>query len=322
MTPSGTINEFPLKPNSKPNDIVAGPDGNVWFTEKEAPAIGRITPSGVITEFGGPPLTGTSMPSELTVGADGNIWFTDEGSPSAIGRVITSTGTVTEFHNGLQTNGIPTSPTLGPDGNVWFTDQYFNQRAIGRVTPSGAITEFTQGLSASLPVDITAGEDGNLWVAQAMPGGIARVTPSGVITELNEGLNPLSGSDGDQIISGPDRNLWFSDLGEPTAIGKVDLELPSPPAKPPVPQVLPILTPFTSPPATTSVTKAVFGNQQFTLTTPSLSSCTAATKTLPVTISSTTIPKSRAAKLRFASAALYIDRGIKRRVTRTVRVHG
>ncbi|HEY2719638.1 MAG TPA: hypothetical protein VGI52_08410 [Solirubrobacteraceae bacterium] len=321
VTLSGTIKEFPLKPNSKPNDIVAGPDGNVWFTEKEAPAIGRITPSGVVTEFSGPPLTGTSMPSELTVGADGNIWFTDEGSPSAIGRVIASTGTITEFHTGLQANAIPTSTTPGPDGNVWFTDQYFGQRAIGRVTPSGAITEFTQGLSESLPVDITAGEDGNLWVAQAMPGGIARVTPAGAITEFSDGLNSLSGADGDQIVSGPDRNLWFSDLGEPKAIGRVDLEPPSP-VQPEVPHTLPIVTPITSPPATTNLTKTVFGNQQITLTTPSLSICTAPAKTLPVALSSTTIPKSRGAKLRFASAAFYVDGGVKRRIMRTVRAHG
>ncbi len=321
VTPSGAIKEFPLKPNSKPNDIVAGPDGNLWFTEKEAPAIGRITPTGEITEFGGPPLTIASMPSELTVGADGNIWFTDEGSPSGIGRVITSTGAVAEFHNGLQKEAVPTSPTLGPDGNVWFADQNFPHREIGRVTPSGAITEFDQGLSESLPVDITAGEDGNLWVAQAMPGGVARVTPSGTITEFSTGLNPLSGADGDQIVSGPDRNLWFSDLGEPNAIGTIDLELPSP-VKPQTPQVLPISTPFTPPPATPNVTKAIFGNQQFTLTIPSLSGCTAAVKTLPVTLSSTAIAKSSAAKLRFSSAALFVDRGVKRRVTRVLRVHG
>jgi streptogramin lyase len=277
VTPSGAIKEFTLKPNSQPNDIAAGPDGNVWFTEKEAKAIGRITPSGGITEFGGPPLTNSSMPSELTAGADGDIWFTDEGSPSAVGRVTPSTGAIAEFHTGLQANAVPTSPTPGPDGNVWFTDQYFGQRAIGRVTPSGAITEFTQGLSESLPVDIATGEDGNLWVSQAMPGGIARVTPGGAITEFSAGLNPLSGADGDQIISGPDRNLWFSDLGEPAAIGKVDLELPSP-VKPEVPHSLPIVTPLAPPQAATNSTKVVFGNQQITLTTPSPSICTAAAK--------------------------------------------
>jgi hypothetical protein len=152
-----------------------------------------------------------------------------------------------------------------------------------------------------------------------MPGGVAQVTPSGAITEFSEGLNPLSGADGDQIISGPDRNLWFSDLGEKSAIGRIDLELPQP-AKPQVPQVLPISTPYTPPQNPINTTKAVFGNQQLTLTMPSLSSCTAAAKTLPVTLSSTAIPKSPAAKLRFASAALYIDRGVKRRITRIVRV--
>ncbi|HEY1451505.1 MAG TPA: hypothetical protein VGF47_11195, partial [Solirubrobacteraceae bacterium] len=127
----------------------------------------------------------------------------------------------------------------------------------------------------------------------------------------------------DQIVSGPDRNLWFSDLGEPAAIGKIDLELPPPPTvKPEVPHTLPIVTPIKPPLATTNLTKTVLGNQQITLTTPSLSICTAPTKTLPVALSSTTIPKSRAAKLRFASAAFYVDGGVKRHLTRIVRVHG
>src|SRR6185503_13856579 len=37
--------------NSRPANIVNGPDGNLWFTEQVAGRIGRITTAGVITEF-------------------------------------------------------------------------------------------------------------------------------------------------------------------------------------------------------------------------------------------------------------------------------
>ena len=40
-------------------------------------------------------------------------------------------------------------------------------------------------------------------------------------------------------------------------------------------------------------------------------SCTASTKTLSATLTSTAIPKSRKAKLRFVSAAFYLDKGVK-----------
>jgi len=49
------ITEFPL-PNtdSFPLWITTGPDGNLWFTEEHGNRIGRITPSGLITEFAVP----------------------------------------------------------------------------------------------------------------------------------------------------------------------------------------------------------------------------------------------------------------------------
>ena len=37
---------------ARPNYIVAGADGNLWFTEENNNAVGRITPGAVITEFG------------------------------------------------------------------------------------------------------------------------------------------------------------------------------------------------------------------------------------------------------------------------------
>jgi len=77
-----------------------------------------------------------------------------------------------------------------------------------------------------------------------------------------------------------------------------------------------------SPPATVSTTASV-GNQSITLTTPSPQACVASPERLSVRLSSTI--KSRGTKLKFSSAAFYIDKGIKhkRRVlkgTKTVTV--
>ena len=79
VTPTGQITEFPLPgPADAVLDIVAGPDGALWFTEEAANKIGRITTSGVLTEFPlqrfGFPVGG---PVGMTVGRDGAIWFTD-----------------------------------------------------------------------------------------------------------------------------------------------------------------------------------------------------------------------------------------------------
>ena len=39
-------------PNSGPWDVAAGPDGNMWFTDPYGDAVGKITLSGVVTEYG------------------------------------------------------------------------------------------------------------------------------------------------------------------------------------------------------------------------------------------------------------------------------
>ena len=67
-----------------PYGIAAGPDGNLWFTENGSSEIGRMTTSGVLTEF---TLPSGSQPTGITRGPDGNMWFTLNANPGSIGRI-------------------------------------------------------------------------------------------------------------------------------------------------------------------------------------------------------------------------------------------
>jgi virginiamycin B lyase len=81
----GTITDFPLpEPDSAPFDIVAGPDGNLWFTDSTRNEVGRISPDGTVARC--PVPTADSMPERIAVGADGQLWFT-EWSGNRIGRM-------------------------------------------------------------------------------------------------------------------------------------------------------------------------------------------------------------------------------------------
>jgi streptogramin lyase len=204
---------------------VPGPDGNLWFTEGPSfPAIGRITPSGTITEFR-VGLGAGSEPTAIEAGPDGNLWFTDGGRSPAIGR-ITPSGTITEFSAGLNPRSEPESIVAGPDGNVWFTDdggRNLGTPAIGRITPTGTITEFSAGLDpGGRPAGIVAGPDGNLWFTDTprfgpRRGAIGRITPSGTITEFSAGLTGSPGG----IVAGPDGSLWFTEPFITPAIGRI-----------------------------------------------------------------------------------------------------
>ena len=209
------ITEFSSGLGTDPDALTAGPDGNLWFVD--AGAIGRITPSGQITEFKAG-LNPGSMPHAIVAGDDGNLWFTDSGTTKAIGK-ITPSGQITETTTGLNPGAAPYELTAGANGTLWFTD-LGTTKAIGRITPStGAITEFPYTSDPVSNIDmITAGPDGSIYFTDKgnVPG-IGKVTPSGTITEATTPVGSMPSG----IGGGPDGNVWFTDQGSPTAIGRV-----------------------------------------------------------------------------------------------------
>jgi YVTN family beta-propeller protein len=164
-------------------------DGRYWFAEQGRPALGIIDPFlpptalGYITELSLPnPL---SRPFGITVGPDGNIWFTDRGTDS-IGTVpATATAgspvTVTECSvTATQLGQI----TTGPDNRLWFTDE-------GNPTNSQ-------------PGSIDA----------LFPTTCGGTVPPRVSYYSGPLVSPFS------ITTGPDNNLWFTDLGQ-SKIGRI-----------------------------------------------------------------------------------------------------
>ncbi len=129
ITSSGDVTEFDVPtPNAAPVGIAAGPDGNLWFTEnaRNAPRVGRITPSGQFMEFR---VSGGS--DAVLAGPDGGMWFL--GLDAIMRRVATS-GAVTEYPSGLSPR--PNDFSFSPEGSLWFTigDGFFYAGRIARMT--------------------------------------------------------------------------------------------------------------------------------------------------------------------------------------------
>jgi streptogramin lyase len=205
-----------------PFGITAGPDGNVWFTEYDGDAVGRITPDGVVTEFFEDIPLG-SGPTGITTGPDGNLWFT-EYDAGRIGR-MTPAGVVTEFDEGVTPGSSPRSIVAGPDGNLWYTDT--NGRRIGKITTAGVVTEYDvdSGFGGG-PQTIAVGSDGNLWFTE-FANGFGRMTTAGAFTRFPGNY----GSEG--LAAGPDDNLWvtgyFGPIQRITTAGVVTGTFPLPP---------------------------------------------------------------------------------------------
>ncbi len=203
--PVGTITTV-ASDISSPVGIAAGFDGNLWFTSADNDSIGRITPSGVVSDFTG---SGVDSPAGIVAGPDGNIWFTNWNSHS-IGR-ITPTGVVSNFIGPGISN--PEGITAGPDGNLWFTNP--GSYSIGRITPSGIVENFTHA-SINGPSGITAGPDGNLWFTNSYGSSIGQITPAGVVSNFT-GIG-ISNPEG--IAAGFDGNVWFTNRGN-DSIGRI-----------------------------------------------------------------------------------------------------
>jgi streptogramin lyase len=241
-----SIEEFAIPTAaSQPTGIAAGPDGNLWFTEKAANKIGRITPGGTFTEFAIP--TASSEATAIAAGPDGNLWFT-ESAANQIGR-LTPSGAFTQFTIPTASS-IPSGITGAGDGNVWFTEKAASK--IAKITPTGAITEFStlfgsdgptaigpgpmgggesvwyagtsgnhvgfQGLTSgvsgettikeptSAPLGITQGSDGAAWFTESTKAKIGRIPELfACCSEYNVDGNPAG------ITSGSDGALWFTE---------------------------------------------------------------------------------------------------------------
>jgi streptogramin lyase len=196
---------------SEPVDITTGPDGNFWFTEGRSGSpsqIGRITPTGTITEFSLP--TDYAVPSGITMGPDGNLWFTEQGT-SRIGK-STLTGTITEFPLPATTFPAGRQPTyIASSGSaVWFTE--YGPNAIGQMSISGASATYpVPSTDPSYgPLGIARGTDGSIWFTELGTNKIGHVTALGGIAEYPL---PTVGSQPYRITLEPDGNMWFTESG-------------------------------------------------------------------------------------------------------------
>jgi streptogramin lyase len=81
------VNLFLFAIGSGPTSVVAGPDGNLWFTENGFSRIGQVTTAGVLKQEVTIPRP-AALPDGIAVGLDANIWFTEAGG-NRVGRVFT-----------------------------------------------------------------------------------------------------------------------------------------------------------------------------------------------------------------------------------------
>ena len=221
IAPDGSVTEHAIPSGNNPIDLGAGKQGSVWFTtyfNAGAPTVGKVTSSGVVTEYTLNPAS-CAPATGLALGPDGNMWFVycDAATGNlAVGK-ITTAGVQTYFPVpgswGTDIYG-PSDLAAGPDGKLWFaaSDRTNAKVAVANITTGGAMSApfFGPPNTSDNSYSLTFGADGKLYLNG--PLGFLQMTTSGVFTQLSQptGLE-LQGD----VILGPDKQLWFADYYNP-----------------------------------------------------------------------------------------------------------
>src|SRR5207244_3881560 len=199
IAPGTTGTAFTVPSGGAPLAIVAGANGNLYFTESSTGpsnggTIAEMTTAGTIVTETMVDTTHTIGLAGLAQAPNGKLWFTEQ-SPGIVGNMDPTTHAITPFQ--ITGTSHPSAITVAPDGNVWFVDQGNNE--IGNISPTNVFTSYTVptgsafGINAE-PFGIAIGPDGNVWFTEQSAGGggkIGKLTvPS--VASLAIAPNPLT----------------------------------------------------------------------------------------------------------------------------------
>ncbi len=195
---------------SAPNDLVLDQQGNVWFTELNANAIGQLNiQNGQIRQVS---LTAAKTaqalnPYGITIDPQGKIWFT-EASTNHIGQLDPKTGKISY----VSIQGSPVSlMEIASDerGTIWVTS--FSSGLLLHYNPKTAsITRYYATTSGGL-YGITITQDSQVWVTVSASNAIAHLNPSANL--FTEYAIPSSTSLPLGVVAGANNMLWFTEAG-------------------------------------------------------------------------------------------------------------
>jgi streptogramin lyase len=209
--------------NSEPSHITVGSDGNLWFTEgadfftpNDDPdtggtfhnQIGRITPTGKITEFR---VEGCQcFLNDIVQGPNNILYFTTNNA--GLGRITTS-GEVLDVVAPVDEQGNLITSAIGngvaAHGNdVWYTDH--NNNSLWRYdVNSGTFTQYPVPTPGANPFDVVVDDNGIVWFTEFHGGKIGRLDPASGTT-ITETLVPNNGGP-QHIAIASDGKVWFTE---------------------------------------------------------------------------------------------------------------
>ncbi len=182
-----------------PTDVVAGPDGNLWFGDVVGGLVGVAMPGASETEL---EVVQEAVPegpyedqfADLTIDVNGNLWAAGVGRQRSGFYRLDPEGHWTSYASRFfdELDGMDRFTSVGSDsdGNAWIASE---NGGVVQVTPEGTLVVYDETNSSLLPTQegnliaggVASEADGTVWVSTR---GSARPlhvrTPDGAWTAL------------------------------------------------------------------------------------------------------------------------------------------
>ncbi len=211
VTSSGDVIEFPLPPHPEAqlgiSSIVAGPDGNLYFTEPNGDRTGQVSPTGQIIEA--PLPVPGSRPRAITSAPDGSLWITDEGTDK-VSRIDLAAGILQE--RSLEPGAHPTGIAARADGTIWIAEPGLDHVATLPASAKGPMISYRIPFASSRPNAILAGPEGRIWFTEEGGPWLGRMAaPAGALNGKYVRLTSSSFGHGTRWLAfGPYGDFWFT----------------------------------------------------------------------------------------------------------------
>jgi len=201
---------------SAPNDLALDSQGNVWFTELNADALGKLDMrTGQVQQF---PLSSrrsvqTLDPYGITVDPQGMVWFT-EASNNRLGRLDPATGNVHSFTMpGLEARVTLMEIASDPRGIIWATS--FTSGLLLSFDPhTGTFTPYyalSGGNGTGGLYGLAIASSSEVWVTLTEENRIARLEVAAHHFAFYQ--IPTKGSLPLGVVMGAHHTLWFTEAG-------------------------------------------------------------------------------------------------------------
>ncbi len=177
-------------------------EGNLYIADTNNSCIRKLTPTGVVSTYGGSPgwqelvdgpLSSARFrgPTALAFDPSGNLIVADRGAV----RMISPAGIVSTLTEAAQPTGI----AIGPDGTIYLAEGGF--AAIRRLGRDGTLTPFAGAYGVQGDVDgpalqarfkwvndLAIDAAGNIYVADGNNQSVRRISAAGMVTTLQRNV--------------------------------------------------------------------------------------------------------------------------------------